>query len=80
MNISDITRNRKLKINKLTNYVSLDSFLLLPFDDLCPGGAVHAEPSVGAPHLEPPPVEVLHHVSVTEGGPVPHAVCNDERQ
>ena len=46
MNITYITHNRKLEINKLANYVSLDSFLLLPFDDLCPGGAVHAEPGV----------------------------------
>ena len=67
------------KINKPTKCKlsgSLDALLLLPLDDFGPGGAVHAEPCVGAAHLEPPPVEVLHHVAVTEGCPVPHAVCN----
>ena len=61
--------------------MSLNALFLLPFDDLSPGGTVHAEPGVGAAHLEPPPVEILHHVPVTEGGPVPHAVykqgCHD---
>merc|ERR1711981_501738 len=49
-------------------------FLRFPLQDLCQCRAVHSELSLGAPHLKPPPVEILHHVSVTEHGPVPGAV------
>ena len=45
-----------------------------PLDDLGQVGAVHAELSLGAFHLEPPPEEILHHVAVTEDGPVPGTV------
>lgn len=74
----NIISQNTIKINKPTKCISgsLDALLLFPLDDLGPGGAVHTEPCVGAAHLEPPPVEVLHHVAVTKAGPVPHAVCN----
>ena len=58
---------------------TLHPLQLLPPDDLCPGGAVHAEPGPGALHLEPPPVEVLHHVPVTERRSVPQTVCKIEQ-
>ena len=76
-----ITNN--LHINKYLGAECLPGTLhplqLLPPDDLGPGGAVHAEPGLGALHLEPPPVEVLHHVPVTEGRSVPQTVCKIEQ-
>ena len=53
---------------------TLHPLQLLPPDDLGPGGAVHAEPGLGALHLEPPPVQVLHQVSMAECCPIPDTV------
>ena len=43
--------------------------------DIRPGPANHGHLVSGAFQEEPPPVEVLHHVPVTEGRSVPQTVC-----